>query len=165
MRKMSWSEAAVQGLLAGAAGTLALDGVTYLDMVWRGRPASQVPAETVEKLAGTAGVDLGSDPDSRSNRSQGLGALLGYAAGLGVATSYALLVAPRGRLPLPVGATVLTIAAMVPGNLPAVAAGVTDPAEWTAPDWLSDVVPHAAYGLAAAAAHGWLSKRRRRLTL
>jgi hypothetical protein len=157
MQEAGWSEAAVRGLLAGAAGTLALNGLTYLDMVWRGRPASQVPAETAEQLAGSVGVDLGPDPDSKSNRSQGLGALMGYAAGLGVATTYAFFLRRRSRQSLPVGATVLTIAAMVPGNIPAVLAGVTDPNAWTARDWLADVIPHAGYGLTAAATHRWLS--------
>jgi hypothetical protein len=32
-----------RGLLAGAAGTLALNVTTYLDMAVRGRPASQAP--------------------------------------------------------------------------------------------------------------------------
>jgi hypothetical protein len=32
------------------------------------------------------------------------------------------------------------------------AQGLTDPREWGLEGWLADVVPHAAYGLAAAAA-------------
>jgi len=46
---------ALQGLLrgaaAGAAGTTALNAVTYLDMVLRGRGTSSTPEDTVEKLS------------------------------------------------------------------------------------------------------------------
>ncbi|MEU2880895.1 hypothetical protein ABZ651_32805, partial [Streptomyces sp. NPDC007070] len=34
-----------KGLLAGAVGTLALDVVTYGDMLLRGRPSSGIPAQ------------------------------------------------------------------------------------------------------------------------
>lgn len=56
------------GLAAGAAGTTALNTVTYLDMVVRARPASGAGAAT--------------------NCRSGLGALLGTAAGLGVGAWY-----------------------------------------------------------------------------
>lgn len=35
----------LHGLAAGAAGTTALNAVTYLDMALRGRPASTTPEE------------------------------------------------------------------------------------------------------------------------
>jgi len=43
------------------------------------------------------------------------------------------------------------VAATLAGSGPLVAAGLTDPREWGAVGWLSDIVPHAAYGAAAAA--------------
>jgi hypothetical protein len=61
----------VHGLTAGAVGTAVLNTVTYLDMAVRGRPSSEVPAETVGALADIAGVGaLRSGPRQRD----GLGA-------------------------------------------------------------------------------------------
>ena len=39
------------GITAGAAGTVALNIATYLDMAIRGRPSSDIPAQTAEKIA------------------------------------------------------------------------------------------------------------------
>lgn len=49
----------IRGLIAGAAGTSALNAATYMDMAIRGRPASNTPEESVQRLADTARVDLG----------------------------------------------------------------------------------------------------------
>ena len=46
------------GLVAGAAGTVALNVATYADMSLRGRASSSVPAKTAGKIAARAGVDL-----------------------------------------------------------------------------------------------------------
>jgi uncharacterized membrane protein len=40
---------------------------------------------------------------------------------------------------------------MAATNLPMTALGLTDPREWTAADWISDAVPHLAYGAATHA--------------
>jgi hypothetical protein len=45
MRAIGW------GLVAGAAGTTALNAITYLDMAIRGRPASDTPERTIERLS------------------------------------------------------------------------------------------------------------------
>jgi hypothetical protein len=42
---------------------------------------------------------------------------------------------------------------MAGSDLPMTALGLTDPREWDAASWASDVVPHLAYGMAAAAAY------------
>ena len=39
------------GAAAGAAGTTALNAVTYLDMALRGRPTSDTPEQTVRRLS------------------------------------------------------------------------------------------------------------------
>jgi len=39
------------------------------------------------------------------------------------------------------------------------ALGVTDPRRWDAADWLSDLVPHLAYGFAAAFVYRALGSR------
>jgi hypothetical protein len=40
---------------------------------------------------------------------------------------------------------------MAGSNVPMTALGVTDPRSWGAAGWISDVVPHLAYGLVTAA--------------
>lgn len=142
-----------RGLIAGATGTVTLNVLTYLDMAARARPASPTPKQTVQELADTAGTDLApdGDEDSEDNRSEGLGALLGYASGLGFGALYGLLAPRAGRVPIPLGAVALTAAAMAGANLPAVATGVTDPREWSPQAWAADIIPHLAYGLVTAA--------------
>nr|MDQ3307779.1 hypothetical protein [Actinomycetota bacterium] len=56
------------GAAAGAAGTTALNAVTYADMVWRARPASSTPEDTVERLSDAVGVEVPGDGDDRANR-------------------------------------------------------------------------------------------------
>ena len=142
------------GLIAGAAGTMALDAVTYADMLLRGRPASTLPGEAAAKLAKQVGIDLQGDDDQTKARREGLAALLGYATGAAVGVAGALILgggrrAGRGHL---VGrALVLGGSAMAASMIPMTAEGLTDPRQWGLEGWLSDVVPHAAYGLAAAA--------------
>ncbi|MEV5830986.1 hypothetical protein AB0L25_36010 [Spirillospora sp. NPDC052242] len=143
-----------RGLVAGAAGTSALNVVTYLDMAVRARPASRTPEQSVEKLADLAGVGLGSG-DGAENRKAGLGPLLGYGAGAGAALVYGLL-AGRRRVPLPVAALALTGLAMAGSSAPMTALGLTDPRTWSASDWLMDAVPHLAYGAVAAGVYAAL---------
>jgi hypothetical protein len=52
------SQGVLTGLAAGAAGTTALNAVTYLDMVVRARPASTTPEDTVRKIEQLIGVRL-----------------------------------------------------------------------------------------------------------
>ncbi|MFY1696684.1 MULTISPECIES: hypothetical protein [unclassified Solwaraspora] len=136
------------GLLAGAAGTSALNMVTYLDMVGRARPASSTPERSVGRLADTLHVDLG-DEQTASNRRAGLGPLLGYATGLGAAALYAVA-GPR-RAPVWAATGLLAALAMAGSDAPLTLLKVTDPRQWSAADWASDIVPHLAYGLVAAA--------------
>jgi hypothetical protein len=42
---------ALLGAATGAAGTTALNAVTYLDMAVRGRPSSSTPEKTMEALS------------------------------------------------------------------------------------------------------------------
>ena len=136
---------------AGAAGTTALNAVTYLDMAARGRPASSTPEDTVEKIAGRAGLDIPGDQDTRSNRLAGLASLTGLGVGVGVGAAFG---AARwlGWRPAPVtGAVVVTLGALVAGNVPMTVLGATDPRTWAVNDWVADMVPHLAYGAVTAA--------------
>ncbi len=137
------------GLAAGAVGTVALNTVTYLDMLVRGRPASNVPADAAGKLL--AAVYLGDD-DTAPNRQQALGALLGVVTGLSVGVVFGV-VRSRVRVPSPVADLCLTAAVMVGSDLPLTVLGLTDPREWDATSWAADVLPHLAYGVAATAAY------------
>ena len=117
----------LHGAAAGAAGSTALNAVTYLDMVVRGRPASDAPEEVVRRLAGTAGIDLGGSRRERQNRSAGLGPLAGIATGVGVGALAGVLRSAGVRLPTAVGGPLLGAAAMLASDVPLAALGVSDP--------------------------------------
>jgi hypothetical protein len=142
----------LRGAAAGAAATTALNAATYLDMAVRGRGASSTPEQSVEGLLDRAGVDLPGNEDARANRVSALGSLLGLVTGTAVGAAYGAATSLVGR-PGPVSATALgSVAAMLAGNGPMVLLGITDPRSWSAGDWLSDLLPHAAYGAVLAAA-------------
>lgn len=132
------------GVAAGAAGTVALNAATHLDMVVRGRPASTLPGEAAGRLTDLAAVDLG-DGDSAPNRREGLGALLGIVTGVGVGAAYGL-VRLAVSVPAPLAALGLAGAAMTASDLPMTALGLTDPRKWSASSWITDLLPHLAYG-------------------
>jgi hypothetical protein len=139
------------GAAAGAAGTTALNAVTYLDMALRGRPASITPEQSVEKMAEQAGVTIPGDEETRQNRVSGLGPLMGLLTGTSTGSVAGALRALGVRLPLPVGAALVGAGAMIGANAPLVRMGLTDPREWGVSGWLSDLAPHVAYGLVTAA--------------
>jgi len=134
------------GAAAGAAGTTALNAATYFDMAVRARPASSTPERTVEKMAAARNIGIPGQGEERGNRLTGLGALSGIATGVGVGVAYAVLDVLRLR---PGGlADMLLVGggAMVLSNSTMAKYDVTDPATWTKSEWLSDLVPHLAYG-------------------
>jgi hypothetical protein len=135
----------VRGAAAGAAGTTALNAVTYLDMVARGRGSSSTPEQTVEKLAEKAHVPIPGDDETRQNRIQGLGPMTGLAAGVGMGLAVGLARALGFRSHPLVGTALITGGVLVAANGPMTALGITDPRTWSATDWISDVVPHVAY--------------------
>lgn len=150
------------GALSGAVGTLVLNAVTYADMALRGRPASTVPADTVQETAEDVGVDLsrGQGEDVAANRRTGIGALLGFATGVAVGALYGAARPLLPRAGVLTEGLVVGAAAMVGANAGAVAAGTTDPREWGAEGWLADLVPHAGFGAATALAYARLTDHR-----
>ncbi len=148
---MNAARGLLAGLAAGAAGTTALNAVTYLDMTVRARPASSTPEDTAEKLANAVGIDIPGDKDDRSNRLSGLGPLLGMAAGLGVGAALGVARSLGFRPNLLVAGVLTGAGAMVGTDAPMAALGVSDPRTWAAKDWLSDAIPHLVYGLVTAA--------------
>jgi len=159
------SREVLTGIAAGAAGTTALNAVTYLEMATRARPASTTPEDTVRKAEELTHVSLSEhDPDSdeAGNRRSGLGALLGIAAGLGTGALYGLVRPKLGRVPFALLGVGAGLAANVGTTGPMVALGVTDPRTWPASSWFSDLVPHLAYGFATAAVWELMQPGRRR---
>jgi hypothetical protein len=138
-----------RGAIAGAVGALALDAASYVDMLVRGRPPSDLPAEVAGRLARQSGLDLGPDQQAVHRRSA-LGALLGYATGVAVGAAYGLVLGRRRGGPLPRRAVAVGTVMMAAGTIPLTRMGLTDPREWGTAGWLAEVVPHAAYGIATA---------------
>lgn len=139
------------GAAAGAAGTTTLNAVTYLDMAVRARPSSSTPEDTVAKLADKAHVQIPGQGEDRDNRLAGLGPLSGILTGVGVGTVLGLA-RGLGWRPSPlVGGVVATALALIGANGPMTALGITDPRQWNLDAWLSDVIPHVAYGAVTAA--------------
>lgn len=141
----------LRGAIAGAAGTTALNAVTYLDMAVRGRGSSSAPQDLVEAAADRAGLDVPGEGDERDNRLAGLGPLSGTAVGVAVGTvAGAVLGATRRngrgwRAPLAVLA--IAGAAMALSDVPLKLSGISDPADWEPRDWAADAIPHLVYGL------------------
>jgi hypothetical protein len=159
----------VAGAIAGAAGVVALNAVGYLDMLLRGRPASDLPARVAGKLADEMGLplDLTSDadddddedsdddddePDGPANRREALGALLGMANGVAIGVGYGIARLILPEPPAWLAGTALGAAAMAASDYPATRLGLTEPRDWTATDWASDVLPHMAFGVVTAIA-------------
>lgn len=152
----------INGLTAGAVGTAVLNTVTYLDMVVRDRPSSSVPAETAERATDLVGITLAADEDTEGdddsppegrNRKEGMGALMGYLAGYGVAAAYgALRPTVLAGVPRSVAGVGIAAAATAATVLPYSALGVSDPRTWPAKSWAADIIPHLCYGWATAAA-------------
>ena len=143
------------GATAGAAGTMALDAVSYLDMVMRGRPSSEVPAKMAQIFAEKAGLAQppgdGQKPSAQTkNRLTAGGALMGYGVGLGIGTIYGLLRPHVRNIPWPIMGIVVGCAAMAASDVPAVQLQLTKPNEWGTAGWLGDIIPHLAYGIITA---------------
>lgn len=142
---------ALLGVAAGAAGTTALNAVTYLDMAVRGRPSSSTPEQTVERLSEVSSVPVPGSGEARDNRISGLGPLTGIVAGVGTGALVGVARSAGWRPSTLWTALAATAGAMLGSNGPMTVLGVTDPRTWPASSWLADVVPHLAYGATTAA--------------
>ncbi|MEV0729945.1 hypothetical protein [Polymorphospora sp. NPDC050346] len=152
----------LSGAAAGAAGTTALDAVTYLDMAQRGRPASSTPQRTVEAITGRLKVDVPGDGDTRQNRLTGLGALSGIGTGVAVGAAFGALRAVGFRPHPLLASVVIGLAAMAASDVPMAGLKVSDPRTWSAGSWLSDIIPHLAYGAVTSAVLAATDRRGRR---
>jgi hypothetical protein len=152
------------GMVAGAAGTMALNLATYVDMLVRGRPASTLPAEVAGKIVDEIGLPLDFDDDDatdeqadatppkrrQANREEALGALFGMANGLGIGLIYSVVRLVLPRPPAWMSGAALGALAMASSDYPATQLGLTDPRDWSGADWAADVVPHMVYGVTTA---------------
>ncbi len=138
------------GAVAGAAGTTTLNVITYLDIAVRGRSTSTTPERTVEALARLLHLSVPGSGDVLANRISGIGALTGYAAGIGMGLILGMAYALGWRPGLLVGSLVAMALALVGTNGPMTVLGVTDPRTWGVVGWISDVIPHFGYGLVTA---------------
>ncbi|GAA2038466.1 hypothetical protein GCM10009740_33390 [Terrabacter terrae] len=150
----------LQGALAGAAGTAALNAATYIDMAVRARPASSTPERTVERGAELLGLSMPADEEQKNARESGLGALLGIVTGVGVGAALGAVRGITGRPHSSLGTVSAAWAlAMLAGNAPMTVLGVSDPRSWRAVDWIADVLPHLAYAGVAATALDAIQRR------
>jgi hypothetical protein len=138
------------GAAAGAAGTTALNLVTYLDMALRGRGSSSTPEDTVESVSEKTHVPIPGDDETRSNRISGLGALMGLVVGICGGAALGWVDTLGLRAPVPVTAALVGAGVMAGTDAPMTGLGISDPRSWSAGDWLSDLLPHAAYGVVTA---------------
>ena len=155
-------KSALRGLVAGAAGTVALDIATYLDMAIRGRSSSNAPSRMIDTIAEKIHLPLssqgaGSQDQGAQNRESGLGALLGYVNGLGTGAIYGLIRSQFDEVPLPLAAAAVGLGAMAASDVPIVALHVSDPKTWGLSGWLSDAIPHLVYGIVTVATYQALS--------
>ncbi|WP_264064954.1 hypothetical protein [Mycobacterium montefiorense] len=152
----------LSGAAAGAAGTTALNVITYLDIAVRGRPTSSTPERTVDAMARLFGLTVPGNGDVLASRISGLGALTGYAAGIGMGIILGLAY-PLGYRPGLLAATLVASAiALVGTNGPMTVLGVTNPLSWSLGDWISDLIPHLGYGIVTALVLHYLAPLRQR---
>lgn len=156
---MKLARGLLAGAAAGAAGTTALNAVTYLDMAIRARPASSTPQDTVEKLSEVTGIPVPGSEEQHANRVAGLGPLTGLAAGVGVGVLLGVSRAAGCRPGLAASSLAAAAGALAGSNGPMTVLGLTDPRSWSPGDWVSDVIPHLAYGLVTALVLGNLDHR------
>jgi hypothetical protein len=146
----------MRGAVAGAAGTTALNAATFADMAVRGRPPSSTQEKAVSAMAEKAGVDIPGEGEEREARLSGFGSLSGIAVGTGVGavagTAAAVLRKAHMPLPLWAGGALTAALAMAVTDTSLARLGVSDPRTWSSSDWLSDALPHLAYGLVTYAA-------------
>ncbi|WUH89025.1 hypothetical protein OG900_02020 [Streptomyces sp. NBC_00433] len=139
------------GAAAGAAGTTALNIVSYADIALRGRPASSTPEVTLRKLAAKLHVRIPGEGQTLENRVAGLAPLTGFASGLAMGAVLGLARSAGWRPSKAPEYAVAAIGALIGTNGPMTVLGVTDPRTWSASDWVSDIIPHLAYALVTTA--------------
>jgi hypothetical protein len=148
----------VKGMIAGAAGATALDFVTYFDMAVRGRPPSKVPGETARRLSHAIGMTALDGDGKAANRRNAAGFIAGHTDGVMAGGVYGLVRALVPRMPWMLGAAGLAAGTLLVGEGTATRVGATDWSTWSATEWLSDLIPRAAFGVVTATAFEMLDR-------
>jgi hypothetical protein len=152
------------GVIAGAAGNLALEIVTYGDMLVRGRGSSGVPAKMTGILADHLGIEAlatKTTGEEADNRRSAAGALLGYGLGVGLGAAYGMgRSAAGGQVSTPLAGVGVGLAAMAAADASYALSGASNPAEWSTVDWVADLIPHIIYGLVTVAAFEKIARTR-----
>jgi hypothetical protein len=135
------TDAVRASLLAGIGGTLAITASTTLEMRLRGRPASQVPADTVERLLGR---------ELRPPLRQAAGTVAHLVSGLALGPPRVLLASIVAGEP---AATLLfALVASAPDVVIVPGLGVTEPPwRWGATELAISLAHHLAYAAGASA--------------
>ncbi|MEZ5298298.1 MAG: hypothetical protein R2697_19110 [Ilumatobacteraceae bacterium] len=84
------------------------------------------------------------------NRAEAGGALLGLATGVAGGLAYGALRPHVKGVPTLLAGLAAGLAVMAATDSSMAASGVTKPSQWGVGGWLSDLVPHAAFGVALA---------------
>ena len=142
MPAMNVTRRMLYGALAGAAGTCALDIVTYLDMLARNRPPSELPQRMARVFASKLGFE-----QIEKNRLTALGALLGYADGIGTGVLFGIMRPAAPGISETICGVGLCVMTGLVSEGTATLLKQTDPREWSVADWAGDIVPRMVYGL------------------
>jgi hypothetical protein len=86
------------------------------------------------------------------NRKSAAGSLLGFATGVGMGGLYGLVRSGDSGVSTAAAGAMLGVATMAATDVPMTALRLTDPRDWDAQSWVSDLVPHLVYGLCTALA-------------
>ena len=149
------------GIIAGAAGTMALDITTYGDMFLRGRPpaASPPPSPVVWPIRSASGFRQRRDRGKSRQPSQCHRGPAWLRDRLRHRRRLRLIRGRGGRIPTPLAGTAVGILAMVASDLPIALSGASDPRTWTPVDWLSDLIPHLVYGLVTVQTYEFIASQ------
>jgi hypothetical protein len=141
----------VDGLLAGAAGGVAMSISTNAEMRLRGRPPSRVPAQAVERLVG---IELG----ERAERVLTSVGHVATSAALGLVRGGLGALTPSSRLS---GAAFAAIAYLPDFVLLPALGSAPPPWRWSAADIATSALHHAVYATNTNLAYARLSRRTR----
>ncbi|MBC7374876.1 MAG: hypothetical protein H7323_12885 [Frankiales bacterium] len=134
------------GMIAGAAGSTALNAFTYTQQALNGQPSGATPDQAAQAVIQSVGAEVPGTPDKKAARLEGLGPLSGLGVGLGLGALGGLLRAFGVKIPIGAAPVVLGLGAMAISDGVMTAVGITDPRSWTPKSVVQDGVPHLVYG-------------------
>ena len=134
------------GMLAGAAGSTALNLFTYSQQAVKGTASGATPDQAAQAVIQAVGGEVPGTPDQVQNRLEGLGPVSGLGVGLGIGALGGLLRALGVKIPITAAPVVLGLGAMAVSDGVMTAVGVTNPRTWTAGSVVQDAIPHLVYG-------------------